>query len=91
MHGMLGVHLGMQIRLLEALDLGDGLVKDAEGQIVEIVVNPLDQDVVDSALADGAQQVYLKHLPLGFWVKMDKYTGSCCTELLEEHDPTLTT
>ena len=90
MHGMLGVHLGMQIRLLEALDLGDGLVKDAEGQIVDIVVNPLDQDVVDSALADGAQQVYLKHLPLGFWVKMDKYKGSCCTELLEEHDATLT-
>ena len=88
MRGMFGVHLGLQIRLLQALDLGNGLVKDAEGQIVDIVVNALDQDVVDSALADGAQQMYLKHLPLGFWVKMDKYTGSSCTELLEAHDAT---
>ena len=32
MHGMLLVHLGMRIRLLEALDLKNGLVKDAEGR-----------------------------------------------------------
>ena len=37
MHGMLPVHVGMKIRLLEAQDLGNGLVKDAEGEVVKVV------------------------------------------------------
>ena len=32
LHGMLPVHVGMQIRLLAPLDLRQGLVKDAEGK-----------------------------------------------------------
>jgi hypothetical protein len=85
MHGMFGVHDGMQIRLLEALNLAEGLVKDAEGQIVEVVVNPLDQ-----GYTEDDKQVYLRHLPLGFWVKMDKFKGSPCKAILEDHDDTLT-
>ena len=90
MHGMMAVHIGMQIRLLEALDLVNGLVKDAEGRIVDVVVNPLDQDLVDEAFATGASQIYLRHLPLGFWVRMDKYKGAPFKQILEDHDDTLT-
>ena len=42
MHGMLPVHLGMPVRFLEALDIQGGLVKDAEGIIVDIVFHPSD-------------------------------------------------
>ena len=38
MHGMLPVHLGMRVRFLEPLDLSRGLVKDSEGEVVQIVV-----------------------------------------------------
>ena len=48
MHGMFAAHLGMRMRLLEALDVKKGLVKDAEGVIVSVVYHPLDQDHVDA-------------------------------------------
>ena len=32
MHGMLAMHLGMRVRLLDALDRNKVLVKDAEGE-----------------------------------------------------------
>ena len=90
LHGILPVHRGMQIRLLEALDLEHGLVKDAEGQIVDIVVNPLDQEAVDTAFANGLSQIYLRHLPFGFWVRIEKYTAAPFKTILEEHDDSLT-
>ena len=71
MHGMLAVNLGMKMRLLEALDVTKGLVKDAEGVFVDLVCHPLDQDHVDAAMASGAERIYLKHLPLGIWLRMD--------------------
>ena len=89
MHGMLPVHAGMRLRLLAALDRANGLVKDAEGEVVEIVVNPLDQDMVDEALREGTQKIYLRHLPLCFWVKMEKYEGAPSSSVLEEHDASL--
>ena len=73
MHGMLVAHLGMRVRLLEKLDVSRGLVKDAEGEIVSIVCHPSDQEYVDAAMAGGVDTIYLKHLPWGLWVKMDKY------------------
>ena len=51
MHGMLILHLGMRVRLMEALDIEHGLVKDAEGVVVHMEVNPLDRPSVDAALA----------------------------------------
>ena len=89
MHGMLPVHLGMRVRFLEALDLANGLVKDSEGEVVEIVVNPLDQDMVDEAARNGTDKVYLRHLPLGFWVKMEKYKHAPFGDLLEKHEQSL--
>ena len=89
MHGMLPVHLGMRVRFLEALDLAKGLVKDSEGDVVHIVVNPLDQDMVDEAERNGADKIYLRHLPLGFWVKMDKYESAPFGSLMEQQDPSL--
>ena len=65
MHGLLPVHLGMHVRLLEALDLGNGLVKDAEGEVVHIVPNELDEDMVSEAFARGQPMVYLRHMPKG--------------------------
>ena len=62
---MLSIHLGMRVRLLEALDLGRGLVKDAEGEVVHIVPNELDEDMVDVAFARGEPWLYLRHLPKG--------------------------
>ena len=64
MHGMLAVHLGMKTRLLEALDIKKGLVKDAEGVVVNVLYHPLDQDHVDAAMASRAERIYLEHLPL---------------------------
>ena len=90
MHGMLPVHVGMRIRLLEALDFKNGLVKDAEGQIVHIVVDPQDQDDIDKAERDGEKRIYMKHLPLRFWVRMEKYSGAPFADDLERHDDSLT-
>ena len=80
MHGMLALHLGMHIRLLDALDEKKTLVKDAEGQIVHIEPHPDDQQVVDDALRLGAGTVYLKKLPKGIWVRMEKYRNAPFTE-----------
>ena len=77
-------------RLLEALDLAHGLVKDAEGQIVDIVVNPQDQEAVAKAFTNGLSQIYLRHLPFGFWVRIEKYTAAPFKTILEEHDDSLT-
>ena len=46
---MLLLHLGMRIRLLEHMDLDTGLVKDAEGEVVHITINPEDEDEVREA------------------------------------------
>ena len=90
MHGMLALHLGMRIRLLEALDVKHGLVKDAEGEVVHVACHPLDQDYVDAAMASGAEMIYLKHLPLGVWVKMDKYENCPSMEFLDgEQSPAM--
>ena len=90
MHGMLAVHLGMRIRLLQALDHENGLVKDAEGDIVNVVVNPLDQIDFDAAIEQGIPQVYLRHVPLGFWVRFDKYSRAPFGKHLCDCDPSLT-
>ena len=90
MHGLLGVHVGMRVRLTEHLDKAHGLVKDAEGIVVRVEVDPRDQESVDAAAAAGAgkaREVYLRHLPLGIWLRMDKLTNSPCVEVLEEERP----
>ena len=81
MHGMLALHIGMRIRLLDALDENKTLVKDAEGEIVRIVPHAADQKAVDDALEKGAGRVYLKKLPKGIWVRMDKYDGAPFTQI----------
>ncbi len=51
---------------------------------------PLDQDYVDAAMASGAEMIYLKHLPLGVWVKMDKYENCPSMEFLDgEQSPAM--
>ena len=59
-HGMLPLHAGMRIRLLEHLDLDRGLVKDAEGEVVRVAVNPRAGEEVEQAKAEG-RPAYLRY------------------------------
>ena len=86
MHGMPSLHLGNRVRLLEASSINQSLMKDAEGIVVHITVHPEDQDRVDQAMLMGAGTVYLRRLPLGIWVRMDKYSRAPFSERLQEHD-----
>jgi hypothetical protein len=91
MHGMFASHLGMRVRLLEALDLSRGLVKDAEGTIVQIAYHPAEKENVEAAIASGAETIYLRYLPLGIWVRMDKYDQCPMTDRLSGGDAGLST
>ena len=73
MHGLLAVHLGMRVRLLVPLDKRRGLVQEAEGDVVQVAVNPKDQARVDEAFAQDnpTDPLYLEHVPLGLWVRFD--------------------
>ena len=89
MHGMLALHVGMRIRLLDALDESKTLVKDAEGVVVRIEPHADDQQKMEDALRMGAGMVYLEKLPKGVWARMDKYAGAPFTKLLQDNDSTL--
>ena len=89
MHGMLALHVGMRIRLLDALDETKTLVKDAEGEAVRVVPHADDQAKLDEALRMGAGTVYLTKFPKGVWVRMEKYDGAPFTKLLQDHSSTL--
>jgi hypothetical protein len=89
MHGMLPIHLGMKIRILHPHVLGNGLVKDAEGEVVNIVLDPLDQEEVDADIASEADTIYLRHLPLGVWVRMREYTRAPFCKALRQLDDSL--
>ena len=71
---MLPLHIGMHVRLLQHIDLARGLVKDAEGTVVHVEINPADADEVESARHDR-RPAYLRHVPLGVWLRMAKYRG----------------
>jgi hypothetical protein len=89
MHGMLALHVGMRVRLLDALDEKKTLVKDAEGEVVRIEPHADDQARMEDALRMGAGTVYLQKLPKGVWVRMEKYEGAPFTKLLQDHDNAL--
>ena len=69
MHGLLALHLGMRIRLLDALDKKKTLVKDAEGEIVRIVPQDGDAKAMEDALQMESGTVYFKQLPKGIWAQ----------------------
>jgi hypothetical protein len=81
--------LGMKIRILHPHVLGNGLVKDAEGEVANIVLDPLDQQEVDADIASEADTIYLRHLPLGVWVRMRKYTRAPFCKALRQLDDSL--
>ena len=85
---MLPLHLGMRVRLLEHLDQSRGLVKDAEGVVVHVAINPGDEDAVREAQTTG-RPAYLRYLPFGVWVKMDKYAAAPFRGRLAEHADTI--
>ena len=59
------------------------------GKIVHIVVDPRDRGD-EKAERDGEKRIYLKRLPLGFWVRMEKYAGAPFVDDLKRHDDSLT-
>ena len=90
MHSLLGVHLGMRVRLLELLDKAHGVVKNAEGVVVRVEIDPRDQEAVDAVAAAGdasTQEIYLRHLPLGIWLQLDKYTNAPFAKAITEDEP----
>ena len=70
--------------MLEHLDLKRKLVKDAEGEIVHVAINPRDEEEVERAKAEN-RPAYLRYLPFGVWVRMDKYKAAPFCERLAEH------
>ena len=88
-HGMLLLHLGMRVRLTESLCKEKGLVKDAEGIVVRIVVHPSDEDMAARAFTEVSTgddaRVYLRQVPLGIWLRMDKYNDAPDAEHLAEN------
>ena len=89
MHGFLPVHLGMRLRLVEALDTEKGLVKDAKGDVVHIAVHPEDQDTYDETLNLGAGMVCLRRPPLGIWLRMEKHSHAPFAKKLRQYDQRL--
>ena len=89
MHGILALHVGMRIRLLDGLDEDKTIVKDAEGEIVRIEPHADDQTRMEEALQMGAGTVYLHKFPKGVWVRMEKHKGAPFTKLLHGHTSTL--
>ena len=81
MHGMLPIHVGMRVRLLDHIDLAKGLVKDAEGDVVHVEINPADKEEVDCARNED-RPAYLRFLPSGIWVSMAKYKGAAFVDRL---------
>ena len=91
-HGLLGVHLGMRVRLTELLDKPHGLVKDAEGVVARVEVDERDQAMVDAAFAedgDTVSDIYLRYQPLGIRLRMDKYAASPCSDVIKVEQPGL--
>ena len=85
---MLPLHIGMPVRLLEHLDLAKGLVKDAEGTVVHVEINPEDADEVESARRER-RPAYLRYVPQGIWLRMAKYRGAAFAERLRREMPGL--
>ena len=78
----------MRVRLMVRQDQERDLVKDAEGEVVHLAINPADAPEVQEARATG-RPAYLCHLPHGVWVRMDKYTAAPFCDDLEAHDGSL--
>ena len=88
LHGMLPLHIGMHVRLLEHLDVAKGLVKDAEGTVVHVEVNPADADEVESARRER-RPAYLRRVPQGIWLRMVKYSGAAFADRLQRETPAM--
>ena len=89
MHGMLPLHVGMHVRLLDHKDKPKGLVKDATGEVVRVEIDPRDADLVAKANAEAAAgrpgEAYLTRLPHGIWLRMHTYHEAPFVERLREH------
>ena len=83
---MLPLHIGMHVRLLQHLDLPKGLVKDAEGTVVHVEINPEDADEVESARRER-RPAYLLHVSQDVCAQMAKYSGAAFADRLQRDTP----
>ena len=84
-HGMMPIHEGMTIRLLEAVCVAHGLMKDTEGIVVRVVVNPMEaEDVKAQVDANPTAHVFLQYLPWGIYVRVPKYSKSVLKQTVND-------
>ena len=57
--------------------------------MVPFVVNVLDDTLEGDAIANSAPTIYLRHMPKGIWVRMDKYVDAPFSKVLQRSDATL--
>ena len=75
LHTLLPLYVGQRVRLTEKLSADDMLVQEAEGTVVDVVLDPADGH------APTRHSQLLSHAPLGAWVRFDK----CVTAPLSDH------
>ena len=84
---MMPIHEGMTIRLLEAVCVAHGLMKDTEGIVVRVAVNPMEAEDVQARVdANPTAQVHLQCLPWGIYVRVPKYTKSVLKQTVNDDD-----
>ena len=76
----------VHVRFLQHIDLAKGLVKDAEGTVVHGEIDPEDADEVEIARRER-RPAYLRHVPLGVWLRMAKYSGAAFADRLQRAAP----
>ena len=86
-HGMMPIHEGMTIRLLEAVCVAHGLFRGTEGVVVRVVVNPMEEDNVKTQVDENPiAQVFLQYMPLGIFVRISNYSKSVLKQTVNGSD-----
>ena len=83
LHGILPLHVGMQVRLTTKLSAADGLVNERTGTVMKLDLRESDEAKVPGHFA----RIQLDYMPYGVWVQIDKFhsaplealTSTCLT------------
>ena len=86
-HGMMPIHEGMTIRLLESVCVAHGLRRGTEGVVVRVVVNPMEEHNVKTQVDENPiAQVFLQYMPLGIFVRISNYSKSVLKQTVNGSD-----
>ena len=83
MHGIFSFHVGMRVRLKRNISLRSGLVQEAEGTVVDVVLSDDTSAEVRSAWAAqaGFEEIVADEVPSGIWLLMDEFLQNPNLEL----------